>query len=513
MAVMGLRLAQRANGVSKLHGEVSRGDVRRAVAGLRHRRGADHLGHQRRARPDLGRAARSSSWRSARSAASSTEAARGWEAIDAVPERRDLGASRRDAARAAGRRGPHAAARVLAAARAPSSAELGWIDDVLDPDVLTIGFARRVPSYKRLTLMLRDPERLKDAAAPPERPIQIVVAGKAHPADDGGKRLIQELVRFTDDPEVRHRIVFLPDYDIAMAQPLYPGCDVWLNNPLRPLEACGTSGMKAALNGCLNLSVLDGWWDEMVRRRQRLGDPDRRRRRRPGPPRRPRGGGALRPDRARGRAAFYDRDADGLPHRWIEMVRHTLRTLGPKVLASRMVRDYVERALHPGRRCRSRAVDGPATRRPRARRLEGPGARGLAGGAGRPRRVQRRRAEPVQLGQSLLPCGSTSSLGELTPDDVEVQLRLRRGRRRGPARVTDHGRAGRRPRQQPAATLPLRRRRVPLDRTGSFGYTVRVLPEHPLLANSAEMNLRGRARRRRAQRRTSPSCAAVRLAR
>ena len=110
--------------------------------------------------------------------------------------------------------------------------------------------------------------------------MQIVVAGKAHPADDGGKKLIQELVRFADDPRgARTGIVFLPDYDIAMAQTLYPGCDVWLNNPLRPLEACGTSGMKAALNGGLNLSVLDGWWDEMVRRPQRLGHPDRRRRR------------------------------------------------------------------------------------------------------------------------------------------------------------------------------------------------------------------------------------------
>ena len=128
--------------------------------------------------------------------------------------------------------------------------------------MLTIGFARRVPSYKRLTLMLRDPERLRALLLHPERPVQLVIAGKAHPADDGGKKLIQEIVRFADDPEVRHRIVFLPNYDIAMAQPLYPGCDVWLNNPLRPYEACGTSGMKAALNGGLNLSILDGWWDE-----------------------------------------------------------------------------------------------------------------------------------------------------------------------------------------------------------------------------------------------------------
>ena len=150
--------------------------------------------------------------------------------------------------------------------------------------MLTIGFARRVPSYKRLTLMLRDPERLKRLLLHPERPVQLVIAGKAHPADDGGKKLIQEIVRFADDPEVRHRIVFLPNYDIAMAQPLYPGCDVWLNNPLRPYEACGTSGMKAALNGGLNLSILDGWWDEWydgnngwaIPSADGVDDPDRR---------------------------------------------------------------------------------------------------------------------------------------------------------------------------------------------------------------------------------------------
>ena len=141
-----------------------------------------------------------------------------------------------------------------------------------------------MPSYKRLTLMLRDPERLKALLLDPERPIQLVIAGKSHPADDGGKQLIQEMVRFADDPEIRHRIAFLPGYDIGMARYLYWGCDVWLNNPLRPLEACGTSGMKAALNGGLNLSILDGWWDEWfdgengwaIPTADGVADPDRR---------------------------------------------------------------------------------------------------------------------------------------------------------------------------------------------------------------------------------------------
>ena len=129
--------------------------------------------------------------------------------------------------------------------------------------MLTIGFARRVPTYKRLTLMLRDPDRLKALLLHPTRPVQLVIAGKSHPADDSGKRLIQDWCGSPTTPRCGTGSSFLPDYDMAMARTLYPGCDVWLNNPLRPLEACGTSGMKAALNGWLNLSVLDGWWDEM----------------------------------------------------------------------------------------------------------------------------------------------------------------------------------------------------------------------------------------------------------
>ena len=283
MAVMGFRLSQRANGVSLLHGEVSRGMfnglwpafdqdevpitsitngvhaptwVAREVFELAAKAGADT----------------DSSW----------DDPEVWEVVDRIPgadlwsTKRELRSRLVDDARKRVRRSWRK--------RGAAPAELGWIDSVLDPDVLTIGFARRVPSYKRLTLMMRDPERLKRLLLHPERPIQLVIAGKAHPADEGGKKMIQEIVRFSDDPEVRHRIVFLPNYDIAMAQPLYPGCDVWLNNPLRPYEACGTSGMKAALNGGLNLSILDGWWDEWydgdngfaIPSADGIDDPDRR---------------------------------------------------------------------------------------------------------------------------------------------------------------------------------------------------------------------------------------------
>ena len=275
--------------------------------------------------------------------------------------------------------------------RGASPAELAWTDEILDPDVLTIGFARRVPTYKRLTLMLRDPERLKKLLLHPTRPMQLVIAGKSHPADETGKQLIQQLVKFADDPEVRHRIVFLPNYDIAMALHLYPGCDVWLNNPLRPFEACGTSGMKAALNGALNLSILDGWWDEWfdgkngwaIPTADGVEDPERR-------------------DDIEASALydlverqvaprFYDTDENGLPQNWLAMMLHTVTTLGPKVRASRMVRDYTEKLYVPAARSGWALKRGRLRRGARPRHLQGQGTRRLARGARRPRRVLRRR--------------------------------------------------------------------------------------------------------------------------
>jgi glycogen phosphorylase len=350
--------------------------------------------------------------------------------------------------------------------------------------VLTIGFARRVPSYKRLTLMLRDRDRLMDLLLHPERPVQIVVAGKAHPADEGGKRLVQELVRFADDPRVRHRIVFLPDYGMAMAQKLYPGCDIWLNNPLRPLEACGTSGMKAALNGCLNLSVLDGWWDEWyqpdfgwaIPTADGAGtDPDRR--------------DAIEADalydllEQRITPRFYERGASGLPDRWIEMVRRTLSLLGPKVLAGRMVREYVERLYTPAAEAH-RAMDPDS-----ARALAEWKARVRAAWPG----VSVDHVE-TSAATSTAELGSTLglrvrvNLGDLAPDDVEVQAVS--GRVDTEDRITD------------ATTVPLKPVGGPdlegrwlyegplaLDRTGPFGYTVRILPAHRLLASGAEAGL------------------------
>jgi starch phosphorylase len=367
--------------------------------------------------------------------------------------------------------------------RGASPAKLGWVDGVLDPDVLTVGFARRVPTYKRLTLMLREPDRLRALLLHPQRPVQVVVAGKAHPADDHGKHLIQEMVRFADGADVRHRIVVLPDYDISMAQVLYPGCDVWLNNPLRPYEACGTSGMKAALNGGLNLSVLDGWWDEWydgsngwaIPSAETADDPERRDDEE----------AAALYDLLEQSVAprFYDR-ANGLPTRWMEMVRHTLATLGPKVQATRMLTDYV-RELYVPAALSSRALTGDTAAGLAAFRLRVAAAWPTV----RVDHVDGSTAEAAEqpaLGDALQ-LRAFVALGDLAPSDVAVQV--------------VHGRVDESDRLVDYTVTPLHlaetyehgRHRyegaVALASTGSFGYTVRVVPTHPALASDAELGL------------------------
>jgi len=482
MAVMGFRLAQRANGVSQLHGHVSRemfnglwsafDEAEVPIASITNgvhapswvgrevfELAADHGGD-----------------------AAHFDSDAFWDIVDKIPGE-EIWATKR----VLRERLVKDARKRLAkswAKRGTAPAELAWIDSALDPDVLTIGFARRVPSYKRLTLMLSDPERLKRMLLHPERPVQLLIAGKAHPADEGGKRLIQDMVRFADDPEVRHRIAFLPNYDIAMAQPLYPGCDVWLNNPLRPYEACGTSGMKAALNGGLNLSILDGWWDEWYAASNGwafppadgVEDPDR-----------PDGPGA---NALYGRIGnevaprFYDVGPDGVPARWLEMVRHTLKSLGPQVLATRMVRDYVRQLYTPA------AVTG--------RRLNSDwtGAAELAAWKQRVRagwegvRVEHVESSGVgdapQIG-TVLSVRAFVSLGDLVPEDVDVQLL--------------HGVIDSEDQIVGAVTESLAvgesyqgsRHRfdgtVTLTRSGGFGYTVRVVPSHGLLASPAELGV------------------------
>jgi len=481
MAVMGMRLAQRVNGVSVLHGQVSREMFQDLWPGF----DLDEVPIG-----SITNGVHAPTWvgrefmeLAGRELPSLLERARGWEGVQKISDadiwnirgtlRRRLVEGARDRLRASWRD------------RGASPAELGWIDDVLDPDVLTIGFARRVPSYKRLTLMLRDAERLTELLLDPDKPVQIVIAGKAHPADEGGKKLIQQIVKFADRPEVRHRIVFLPDYDMNLGQLLVQGCDVWLNNPLRPLEASGTSGMKSALNGGLNLSIRDGWWDEWydgtngwaIPTADGVTDPDRRDELE--------AAGLYDLIEHEVSDRFYDRAGDGLPRRWMEMVKHTLASLGPKVLAGRMLRDYVVRLYTPAARsARALSADSYAAAKAFAAwRLkvtkDWPGVR-----------VEHVEATGIgdtpEVGNSL-ELRATIALGDLEPADVLVEAAY--------GRVGPHDELIHPAYQELAATGVDDDGRahytgsVPLDRTGAFGYTVRAVPHHPLVAAKAELGL------------------------
>ncbi len=217
----------------------------------------------------------------------------------------------------------------------------------LDPDALTIGFARRFATYKRANLLLTQPERLMGLLGDPERPLQILVAGKAHPADQAGKDVIRQVIDFARGEGAHHRIVFLTDYEMTLARRLVQGVDVWLNTPRRPMEASGTSGMKAALNGVLNCSILDGWWAEGYNpdRGFAVGGEDE--------------AGSDEEQDARDAESlfavleqqliptFFDRDEDGLPLRWLEMMKHSIAELGTEFSTNRMVREYVERLYLP----------------------------------------------------------------------------------------------------------------------------------------------------------------------
>jgi len=484
MAHMGLRLAQRANGVSRLHGIVSRSMFRNLWPGFDEQdvpigyvtNGVHAPTWTARELIELG------TQTSSEGDPLEIDGPQHFDGVDKIPAS-DLWSTRRmlrsrlvDEVR---RR-----LRETLLARGASEAEIGWTETAFDPDVLTIGFARRVPSYKRLTLMLRDPERLKALLLDPKRPIQLVIAGKSHPADDSGKQLIQEMVRFSDDPEIRHRIAFLPGYDIGMARYLYWGCDVWLNNPLRPLEACGTSGMKAALNGGLNLSIRDGWWDECydgqngwaIPTADGLADADRR-------------------DDVEARAIydllstqvvprFYESGSEGAPARWVEMVRHTLRETAPNLLATRMLRDYVRKLYVPAAdSAREMADDGYAPAREeaawRAHLLNNWStvrvAHVEATGAG----------DTPEIG-STLALRAEVELPGLEPGDVDVQAAY--------GRVDDTDGL------HEITTVPMAHEQtdgsrhwftatLPLERTGAFGYTVQVLPHSEHMADPAELGV------------------------
>ena len=347
MTVLGLQLSRRANAVSSLHGEVSRAMWKSLFPGKEEE--AVPIGH-------ITNGVHVPSWLAPQMCRlydrhlgvgwqERSGSARTWEEIENVDDgelwethlnlkSRLLDFARRRAREQAERRGE-------------SPETLRNLGKVLSPDALTIGFARRFATYKRANLILADIEKLATMVNDPNRPVQFLFAGKAHPHDEPGKRMLQQIAEMMRDSNFANKLVFIEDYDINVGRYLVQGVDVWLNNPRRPLEASGTSGQKVVLNGGLNLSVLDGWWAEAYDGRNgfaigtgsihaNMDVHDSRD-----------GADLYRVLRDELIPLFYERDRDGLPRGWIKRMKRTIRTLGWRFNADRMVMDYTLKCYVP----------------------------------------------------------------------------------------------------------------------------------------------------------------------
>jgi starch phosphorylase len=368
--------------------------------------------------------------------------------------------------------------------RGAPPAEIARAEEVLDPEVLTIGFARRFATYKRGTLIFRNLERLAAIVNDKDRPVQFIFAGKAHPRDHGGKELIAEIVHVSRRPEFRRRMMFLEDYDVNVGRYLVQGVDVWLNNPRRPLEASGTSGMKVCVNGGINMSILDGWWVEGY-----TGD----------------NGWAIGAgeeytdltyqDDVESRAIydlleqeivplFYTRSSDDLPRGWIKVMKRAMGTVCPVFNTNRMVQEYMEKCYAPSADRIAKLSEGKLQRAAALSEWR----RRLAREWGHVRvdHVEADGVDPMHVGNQLH-VNARISLGNLTPDDVQVQL--------------FHGvvnNAGEIP--QPSA-VPMSHNgaaqgntlvfkgTIPCRSSGQYGYAVRVIPHHPDLGNPFEPGL------------------------
>jgi glycogen phosphorylase len=362
-------------------------------------------------------------------------------------------------------------------------AEIRETDQMLDPKALTIGFARRFATYKRAALLFRDLDKLAQIVNDPKRPVQFLFAGKAHPADEGGKKLIQQIVQISALPQFKDRIVFVENYDFNVARHLYHGCDVWLNNPTRPLEASGTSGEKVITNGCLNFSVRDGWWDEAFDGTNgwAIGDDTFR----------------LEPEVQDEFDSFsmyeilkheivplyYDQDGEGVPKRWIDRVRRSLITIGPVYNTSRMVADYAtdfyRRAAEKGRMF---ADSGWSKSRELALwkdkvRIAWPKVR--ANGVtwnGSTRTT-------VNVGDTV-PVSAQIFLGDLKSEEVAVEAYLKAIEPGGVSKVVRlEPEGGTKDGWQKYVG------RVSVEDSGNFEFNVRVRPSHPSLTQAHELRL------------------------
>ncbi|MEW6352102.1 MAG: alpha-glucan family phosphorylase [Thermodesulfobacteriota bacterium] len=376
-------------------------------------------------------------------------------------------------------------AKQLKAGRAPAG-QVEAAEHVLNPEILTVCFARRFATYKRATLLFRDPDRLAGILNDPDRPMQIIMAGKAHPADDTGKELIRQISRFAKEERFRSRLVFIEDYEINVARYMVQGADVWLNTPRRPLEACGTSGMKAAANGALNLSILDGWWDEgyagdngwAIGLREEYKDLNYQ-------------------DEIESRALydilgegvkpmFYELGADDLPREWIQMMKRSLASACPAFNSHRMVCDYIEGFYVPAARSSAQLKAGnyQVLREMVAwkkRMREDWDRISIA-------KVELRNEAQACKGKELGVEVSLDTAGH-GPEELTVELI------HGPMTIRQEFRVRHVTRLVPVGPDPSDGERVlfsgniPLGYTGLYGYRLRVTPNHPNLAFSHRLNL------------------------
>ncbi len=353
--------------------------------------------------------------------------------------------------------------------------------DILDPRVLTIGFARRFATYKRATLMFTDKERLKHLMLNEERPVQFVFSGKSHPRDDGGKRLIQEITNFIRNEGLTHRMVFLEDYDINVARHLVQGVDIWLNNPRRPMEASGTSGMKVVPNGGLNVSILDGWWAEAYT---------------------PSVGWAIGDENSYGDEGyqdwldsqslyglieheiaprFYQRNDQGIPTLWLDMMRASMKELSPVYSTLRMVREYCSRFYVPSSKAYQALSEGDLSEAKAALQWRDRVQSHWSG-------VKVHQVTDSSRGQTLL--GDTHVvnaevyLGGISPADVRVQL------------ITGAIGANRESYDLDLIDMSMVEEKVGIhyyqaalkcSTPGHRGYIVRVVPEHPFVRVAMEL--------------------------
>ncbi len=497
MAVFALRHAHHVNGVSKLHGQVSRRMVQAGYPGFPEEEvPVGHVTNGVHIRSFISREMSDllDRYLGARWQWDMSDPAI-WAKVDSIPDEELWRVCERR--RAALVEFARTRLKAQYEHRNRSEYEIRQTREVLSPNALTIGFARRFATYKRATLLLSDPERLFRLLNDPHRPVQIVMAGKAHPKDDGGKELIRQIVQFASRSEARLRIVFLEDYDLTVARKLVQGVDIWLNTPRRPMEASGTSGMKILANGGLNVSIPDGWWAEgyepgagwSIGRGEEYSDPAEQ-------------------DRLEASALyeilekevvpiFYDRNVEGIPRAWLSRVRSSMRLLCPRFNTHRMVAEYADRFYLPSSRRSSmlladdmaRAKTLVAWKQKMREQWNGVKVEGVEMVV-KPETADGWPTEKGAVGDyhvgDTLHFSARVRLGGLTPSDVTVQavhgvLDTNRQVVHGtPASLTW---------KSETDGLHYYEGDIPCEQSGQQGFSVRVLPTHPDAELPIELSL------------------------